>query len=514
MTHFPRLAAVVFAIVLPCSANAAFVLEEATVASVHKAFADKSLTCRQLVDAYLKRVAAYDKKGPKINAVITVNAKALATAGALDAAYRADPTKAGPLHCIPILLKDNNNTADMRTTGGSVNLKTAQPTKDAFTVAKLRAAGAVVIAKVNLSELALSGMSVSSLGGQTLNPYDLTRSPGGSSGGTGAGVAANFAVFGTGSDTGQSIRSPSSANSLVGLRSTRGLISRSGILPISQTQDEAGPLARTVSDLAIAMDVMAGYDPEDPITAMGLGHVPKTYTAFLKTDALKGKRIGMLRPYFGAEAIHAEVNAVMDKDITALKALGATVVDIVIPDLDALTADMGTSPFELKTVFNTYLKTLGPTPPVKDFADFVAKGGFHPVMTATVKTAAAKPNGMGEPAYTAIFARRDVLRKAVLFAMAENKLDVIAYPHQKRLVVPVGDEQVERNGVLSNATGFPAITLPGGFSAPTKTAPIGVPVGIELLGREWSEGDLIAMGYAFEQGTHFRKPPASAPALK
>ena len=507
MAHVPRLAAAAFALFLPHAANAAFVLEEATIASVHKAFADKSLTCRQLVDAYLKRVAAYDKKGPKINAVITVNAKALATADTLDAAYKADPAKAGPLHCIPILLKDNNNTADMPTTGGAVNLKTAQPTKDAFTVAKLRAAGAVVIAKVNLSELALSGMSVSSLGGQTLNPYDLTRSPGGSSGGTGAGIAANFAVFGTGSDTGQSIRSPSSANSLVGLRSTRGLISRSGILPTSQTQDEDGPLARTVSDLAIAMDVMVGYDPEDAITAAGLGHTPKTYTAFLKADALKGKRIGVLRAFFGAEPIHAEVNKVMDNDITALKTLGATVVDITIPDLDARTADMATVPFELKTVFNAYLKTLGPTPPVKDFSDFVAKGGFHPVMTATVKAAAARTDGMSEPAYAAIFARRDALRKAVPFAMAENQLDVIAYPHQKRLVVPVGDEQVERNGVLSNATGFPAITLPGGFSTPTKDAPIGVPVGIEFLGREWSEGDLIALGYAFEQGTHFRKAP-------
>lgn len=490
----------------------AFTLEEATIASVHKAFADKSLTCRQLVDGYLKRIAAYDHKGPKINAVITVNPKARATADALDAAYKADPAKAGALHCIPILLKDNNNTADLPTTGGSVILRTARPVKDAFTVAKLRAAGAVVVAKVNLSELALSGMSVSSLGGQTLNPYDLTRTPGGSSGGTGAGVAANYALFGTGSDTGQSIRSPSSANSLVGLRATRGLISRAGILPISQTQDEAGPLTRTVEDLARAMDVMAGYDPDDPITAAGAGHIPKTYRDFLKADALKGKRIGVLRQYFGTDAVHADVNAVMAKDLAALTSLGAEVVDVAIPDLDALTADMGTSPFELKTVFDSYLKTLGPAPPVKDFAAFVAKGGYHPTLTETLKTAAAK--GMNEPAYAAIFQRRDALRRAVLATMAAHRVDALLYPHQKRLVVPVGTDQVERNGVLSNATGFPALTLPGGFSAPTKDAPVGVPVGMELLGREWSEGTLIGMGYAFEQATKFRKPPPNTPPLK
>ena len=491
--------------------TAPFALEEASIDSVHRAFAERTLSCHQLVAAYLKRIAAFDKKGPKLNAMITVNPQALAAADALDSRYRTDSSKVGSLHCIPILLKDNYDTADMRTTGGSLNLKESQPKRDAFTVAKLRAAGVVVMGKTNLSELAMSGLTVSSLQGQTLNPYDLTRNPGGSSGGTGAGIAANYAVFGTGSDTGQSIRSPSSANSLVGIRSTRGLISRGGIIPISLTQDEAGPIARNVTDLARAMDVMVGYDPDDPITAAGVGHIPGTYTAFLDRAGLKGKRIGVLRQFFGTEAIHAEVNRVINADLDAMKSLGAEIVDIQVADLDALTADMATSPFEAKTALNGYFATLGPGAPVTTLTEFIARGGYHQSIDQALKLAEAKPDGMTSLEYEKIFVRRDNLRKAILFVMAQNRLDAIVYPHQKRLVVPIGEEQVERNGVLSNATGFPAITLPGGFSAPTQSAPLGVPVGVELLGREWSEGMLISMGYAFEQGTHFRKPPMSTP---
>ncbi len=487
-------------------------IEDMTIAGVHRALADGSLTCRALVETSLARIAAYDQAGPKLNAVITVNPRAVEIADAMDTAYRTDPKKAGALHCIPILVKDNYDTADMPTTGSAAALKDSRPGRDAFTIAKLRAAGAIVIAKTTLTELAMGGTSAGSLHGQTLNPYDLTRTPGGSSGGTGAGVAAGYAVFGTGSDTGQSIRSPSSANALVGIRSTRGLISRAGIIPLSFTQDEAGPLARTVEDVARALDVFAGFDSADPITAAGAGHIPATYTAFLDPGALKGKRIGVLRQFFGTDAVHGEVNAMMAKNLDALQQAGAEVIDIEIPGLDELTAGMATGDYETKAAFDLYIVNAGPKAAVKSFAEYAAAGKFHPIIAAQVKDALA--GSMTDPAYAAIFVRRDNLRKAVLLAMARDRLDVIVYPHQRRLVAKVGDEQLDRNGVLSNATGFPAITVPGGFSPPSKDAPIGVPIGIEFLGRDWSEGALIGIAYAFEQATNYRRPPVSTPSLK
>src|SRR5688572_29856917 len=228
--------------------------QEWTVAWIHSALATGELRCQTVVQTYLDRIALYDDRGPHLNAILTVNPRALEEAAAMDRAQGAGATL-GPLHCIPVILKDNYNTADLPTTGGSSALAKLQPARDAFVVTRLREAGAIILAKANLHELAWSGTTVSTLGGQTLNPYDLTRTPGGSSGGTGAAIAANFGVIGTGSDTGQSTRSPASANSLVGVRPTRGLVSRSGIIPVSSTQDEAGPITRTVEDAARFLEV-------------------------------------------------------------------------------------------------------------------------------------------------------------------------------------------------------------------------------------------------------------------
>ena len=414
---------------------------------------------------------------------------------------------------MPVVLKDNYDTADLPTTGGSRALAGSRPSRDAFTVAKLRAAGALILAKANLQELAMGGNTVSSLGGQTRNPYDLTRTPGGSSGGTGAAIAAGFGLAGTGSDTGQSIRSPASANNLVGIRPTRGLVSRRGIIPVSATQDEGGPITRTVADAARMLDVMAGFDPEDPITAAGVGRVPPTYGSFLDSDGLRGARIGVLREYFGSADVHAEVNRVMAEAIAALRARGAQVEDVAIPGLAELTADMTTGAFETRTVFDRYLQSLGPAAPVKDLATLLAAGQFHPAIGGQVKEAVANVGGMTSPGYAAIFVRRDRLRVAVLEAMARQRLDAMLYPHQRRLVAAIGGEQLERNGVLSNGTGFPALTLPAGFSSPTAAAPLGVPIGLELLGREWSESTLIRLGHAFEQATVHRRLPASTPPL-
>src|SRR5258708_1573353 len=286
-----------------------FHLQEATIASIHTALAADQLTCAQLARLYLERIAAYSMQGPALHAIITVNPKAMETAADMDRSNRADSATVGLLHCIPTILKDNFNTFDMPTTGGNIGMKTSVPPADAFTVAKIRKAGALILAKANLQEFARGGMSISSLGGQVRNP--LSRPPGGSSGGTGAAIAANFAVLGTGSDTGQSVRSPASANNLVGVRPTRGLVSRAGVIPNSLTQDEVGPITRTVTDAALLLDVIAGDAPADPITAFGNGRIPTSYTQLLGKDALKGARIGVMTNMFGTEERHAEVNKVM-----------------------------------------------------------------------------------------------------------------------------------------------------------------------------------------------------------
>ncbi|MCI0432831.1 MAG: amidase, partial [Gemmatimonadetes bacterium] len=354
-----------------------FALEEATIRTIHAALADRRVTCVQLVRASLDRIEAYDRKGPSLNAIITTNPRAGETAADMDRVLGRGGARP-PLHCIPLILKDNYNTADLPTTGGSVTLAKSQPPADAFVVARLRAAGAIVVAKANLTELALTGTTVSSLGGQTKNPYDLTRTAGGSSGGTGAAIAASFAVLGTGSDTGQSTRSPASANGLVGLRPTRGLISRNGIMPLSPTQDEAGPITRTVEDAARMLDVMAGYDPADPITAFSAGHIPRTYTATLDRRGLAGARIGLLTDVVGQEAVHAPVNHVIEQAVKTMTAMGATIVRITIPNLDGLTRNLSLMTLEFQPAFNRYLASLGPAAPVKSFEEFMVRGEFHP----------------------------------------------------------------------------------------------------------------------------------------
>lgn len=277
-----------------------FHLEEASISDLQSAYRSGATTATRVVQAYLARIQAYDQAGPKLNVIISLNPKALDEAAALDEHLRKRAKFVGPLHGIPVLLKDNVNTRDMPTTGGSLSLANYTPATDAAITQKLRSAGAIILAKVNLHEFAIWGETVSSIGGQTLNPYDLTRTPGGSSGGTGAGVSANFAVAGIGTDTVNSIRSPASANCLVGIRPTLGLVSRAGVIPYSFTQDAAGPLARTVTDAAKMLNVLVGYDANDPATAWSVGHIEEDYSKFLKADGVKGKRIGVLRSFFGA----------------------------------------------------------------------------------------------------------------------------------------------------------------------------------------------------------------------
>ena len=489
-----------------------FHLQEATVGSVQSALARKEITCTQLTRLYLDRIEAYNLKGPTLRAIITVNPKALEVAAAMDRRYADNPSAMGPLHCVPIILKDNFNTFDMPTSSGHVAMKDSIPPADAFTVDRMRKAGALILAKANLQEFARGGMSRSSLGGQVLNPYDLTRTPGGSSGGTGVAIAANLGLLGTGSDTGQSIRSPASANNLVGIRPTRGLVSRAGVAPNSLTQDEIGPITRTVRDAALLLDVMAGYDPADPITAFSIGRIPKSYAHLLSHDALKGARIGVMNNMFGKEERHQEVNKVMEDVIAKVASLGATVVRFDLPEYDKLASVVATSQFEARTVMESYFAALGPNVPIRTFADLVATK--KSAVQKTLETELAVVDGMNSQAYKDRTLNRDKLRLVVATKMADLNLDAILYPLQKILVAPVtAADQLERNGTLSNGTGFPAVTFPGGFSTPTSSAPSGVPVGAEFLGWEYSEAKLLAYAYAFEQAFKPRKPPASTPPL-
>jgi amidase len=487
-----------------------FRFQEATIASIHAAFANGQLTCTQLTKLYLDRIEAFNLKGPALRAIITVNPKAMETAAEMDRTYRSRPAAVGSLHCIPIILKDNFNTSDMPTTGGNVSMMKSVPPSDAFTVERMRKAGALILAKANLQEFARGGMSISSLGGQVLNPYDLSRTPGGSSGGTGVAVAANFAVVGTGSDTGQSIRSPASANNLVGVRPTRGLVSRAGVIPNSQTQDEVGPIARTVTDAALLLDVMAGYDPADPITAFGNGRIPGSYAHLLNKDALKGARIGVMTNLFGTAERHAEVNKIMGGVIAKMESLGAKIIRFDLPEYDTLASIVATSQFEARTVMERYFSGLGPNAPIKNFAELVA--AKRSAVQKTLEAELAVEDGMNSQAYKNRMLNRDKLRLAVAKKIADLNLDAILYPHQKILVAPVtAEDQLERNGTLSNGTGFPAVTFPAGFSAATPSAPLGVPVGAEFLGLDYSEARLLAYAYAFEQAAQLRKLPTSTP---
>ncbi|MFA7665918.1 MAG: amidase family protein [Burkholderiaceae bacterium] len=487
-----------------------FELLETSIADFHGALRAGRTSCRALVDGYLDRIARYDASGPTLKAILAVDPQVRAQADAFDARFRESPDSVGPLHGVPVAMKDNVATVGMPTTGGALALQGAVARADATIVARLREAGALVFTKTNLHELAMSGTTVSSLGGQTLNPYDLCRTPGGSSGGTGCALAANLALVGIGTDTGQSVRSPASALALVGLRPTRGLISRHGVMATSLTQDEVGPLARRAEDAARVLEVIAGYDENDPQTAFCPPASARRYLEQLDDRAWKGARIGVLREYFGPDAVHAEVNRVLDGTMQRMQSLGASLVEVGIAGLDRLVTGVWSPSYEGEADFDAWLAVFCPDAPVRSLREVAADGRFDRSIESSLRRT-LDSGGRNAAGYAAVFLMRDRLRRAVCDLMARHRLDAILYPHQRRLVVPVGEEQVERNGVLSNATGFPAITFPAGFSTPDAHAPIGVPIGVELLGREWSEARLLSFAHAFETAFELRRAPAGMP---
>lgn len=496
-------------------------IDGATVSGVHAALAEGSLTVRQLVQACLDRIAAYDQAGPRLNSIIRIDPEALAQADRLDA-ERAEPESArakqpalpkiAPLHGVPVLVKDNIETSGLATSAGSPLLKDYVPQQDAFIVRKLREAGAIVLAKTNLHEFANGGETVSTLMGQTLNPYDLRRTPGGSSGGTAAGIAAGFGLLGVGTDTVNSIRSPASACSLVGLRPTMGLVSRAGLIPCGLTHDIIGPITRTVADAAIMMDVIAGHDSADPSTRDAGAHIPPSYTAFLDKDGLQGARIGVLKRFFGGGPEHRPVNAVIQKALAILEGQGAALVAVDDPiDPDELLASAMAHQYEMAQDLDAWLAKLPPAIGARSLEGILASGLVHPSVAGAFKTALAL--APQQAAYRERLQRQVVLRRRLLDLMANHRLDVLAFPHQRRLVVPVGQTQAERNGVLATATGFPAIVVPAGFSAPDADAVQGIPVGIEFLGRPFSEPTLFRLAYAAEQTLPARKNPHTTPVL-
>ena len=461
-------------------------------------------TSASLVDAYLARIDSYDKKAPALNAIIRLNPNARADAAAMDAERKAGQVR-GPLHGIPVLLKDNYSTRGMVTSAGTIALAGMQTPNDAFQVRKLRDAGAVILGKTNMHELASGITSISSIGGQTCNPYDPARNPGGSSGGSGAAIAASFAAIAWGSDTCGSIRIPSAVHNLFGLRPTKGLSSTAGIVPLSHTQDVAGPIARSVMDLAIGLDATIGPDPADTATRILDGRPLPRFVASLDSTSLKGARLGVLTAHFGTEADDAEGTRVVRAALDKIKARGAEVVDISIPALDTLIAGAGVIPFELKPDLLDFLATV-PNAPVHSLKEILDGGLMHSALEATLRLREANGSRDSE-AYRMALARRGVARAMVIAFLDSAKLDAIVYPTMRRKAAIIGETQRGANCQLSAVTGLPALSMPAGFT------PDGLPIGMELIGRPLADARLVSMAYDYELSARPRVPPSTTPRL-
>jgi Asp-tRNA(Asn)/Glu-tRNA(Gln) amidotransferase A subunit family amidase len=482
---------------------------EATIAEIHRAIQSGRLTCRELVETYLKRIETYDQPA-KLNAIVVINSSALKRADELDEEFKRTK-KLRPLHGIPLIVKDNYDTKDLQTSGGSLALKGSIPPDDAYQVRVLREAGAIVLAKSNMAEWAFSPyQTVSSIAGTTRNPYDLDRVPAGSSGGTAASVAANFGTAGLGTDTGNSIRGPSSHCCLVGIRSTMGLTSRDGIIPLYLRNDIGGPMARTVEDAVKILEVIAGYDSADPITKACLGKVPENYSQFLDKNGLKGARIGVFRTFIDSPTIDPQVKALMEKAIDDMKSLGAVIVDpFVIPDFKELTKNMWCDMFRHDV--NNYLASLGDKAPFKNLAAIFDSGLYSASIERRLKRALKAPSQEDLPCQDLYNEPRNIaFREAVLKAMEKKKLDAFVYPTWSNPPRKIGDLKSpagDNSQLIPPHTGLPGFTVPMGFTYEN------LPAGLQIVGKLFGEPALIKIAYAFEQGTKHRRPPEKFPEL-
>ncbi|HWK12398.1 MAG TPA: amidase family protein [Vicinamibacterales bacterium] len=493
---------------------APFRVEETTIRDIHDAMRSGRLTCRALVDAYLRRIEAYDKNGPALNAIVVINPQARAEADDLDRRF-AQSGFTGPLHCVPTIVKDNFETIGLQSAAGSLALEGFVSTRDAFLVKRMKQAGAIVLAKSNMAEWAFSPYETvnSILPGYTKNPYALDRVTAGSSGGTAAAIAANFGAVGLGSDTGNSIRGPSSHNALVGIRSTMGLTSRAGVIPLSLLADIAGPMTRTVEDAAAVFQVIVGEDPDDPATVASRGRAIPDYSASLVPDGLKGARIGILRQAYERDTLDQEVNDVFMTAIADLQRAGAVVVDPVRVDLASIHRPQGVGPCGgFKYDINRYLAAQGDRVNVHSLEEVIRSRKFHPSIEWRLRQAQDGPeNGPDTPACQAEMEYRDRFRAAVAKAMDDSRLDAFVYPtwsNPPRLIGDLNTPAGDNSQVFSPTTGWPAINVPMGYTRGT------LPAGITFFGRAWSEATLIKLAYAYEQRTLHRRPPASAPPLR
>ena len=488
----------------PDAAPGGYDVAEKSVRELGAAMADGTVTAVELVAAYLDRIEAFDQRGPALNAMIAINPRAAEVAAERDA-ERAAGNVRGPLHGIPVVVKDNYDTADMPTTAGTLGLATSVPPDDSTQVRRLREAGAIILGKTNMHELARGITTVASFGGQTRNPYDPTRNPGGSSGGTGAAVGASFGALGMGSDTCGSIRIPSAHHALAGLRGTRGLASGDGIVPLSTTQDIGGPLTRSVRDLAYALDATVGFDPADETTRLSEGNVPATYTTALNARGLAGARLGLVAAMLDEGDAGRPVRDVIERAAEDMERLGATVVEIEDLDPSELTRDASVIGQEFPFQLDAYLEAT-PGAHVRSLADFVSAGLYHGILEGGLARS-LEVETLDTEDYRASLAKRDEIRAAVTALLDEQELDALMYPTIRRTARPIGQPQPGSNCALSATSGLPAITVPGGF------ADDDMPVGVELLGRAWAEPRLIELAFAYEQGTGHRRAPDFTPSL-
>jgi amidase len=500
---------------VPQAAPASFPLDEVTVAQLQQWMQDGRYTSRQLTDLYLQRIDTIDRQGPTLRAVIEINPDARTIADALDR-ERRDKGPRGPLHGVPILIKDNIDTGDrMQTTAGSLALEGTPAPKDAFVVTRLRAAGVVILGKTNLSEWANfrsthSTSGWSARGGLVRNPYVLERNACGSSSGTGAAVAAHLAAVGVGTETDGSIVCPSAASALVGIKPTVGLVSRSGIVPISHTQDTAGPMARTVADAVTLLAGMTGVDSSDAATTSGRRYATRDYAKSLDAAALRGARIGVARKrYFG---YHPAADALIERALADLRTRGAVIVDPAdVPTADKLDAcEMPVLLHEFKANLNAYLAARGATAKVRSLEELIAfnereKARELPYFGQELFNQAQKTRGLTAPAYrTALATCRALSRTQGIDAVMKRlRLDALVAPTGSpawKTDLINGDHYLGASSSPAAVAGYPSITVPAGFVD-------GLPVGISFIGGAWSEPRLIALAYAYEQATKHRKPP-------
>ena len=465
---------------------------ERTIPELQAAMERGETSSEQLVRQYLARIDAFNRDGPKLNALLYINPHAIEEAATLDR-ERAAGNIRGPLHGIPVLLKDNYDTHDMPTTAGAIAMAGFVPKDDAYQVRRLREAGAVFVGKTNLHEFARGIETISSLGGQTLNPYDPERNPGGSSGGTAAAVAANFAAVGMGSDTCGSIRIPAAHNNLFGLRVTQGLSNIDGIIPLSHTQDVAGPLARSMTDLATVLDV----------TVDTSGKLPKSFGEYLQDDALAGARLGLLTAYLRTNAPYGEVSKLVREAVGIMRKAGAEIVEIDVEGLDELLRTTGVIDMEFKADLERYLEKSDA--PVRTLEEVLESGRYHAALEQRYRRSIDASEKEDE--YQERLARRAVLAELLTESMATHDLDALVYPTLRVKPVAVGQSQYGSLCRIAAHSGLPAISLPAGFT------PDGIPVGIELLAKAFDDSRLVALGYAWEQVASPRRPPPRTPSL-